>query len=87
MESAAAFDNLMRSGRDKTMLEEPEASEWPRFFRSSRFIPAVEYVQANRVRTKIIEELYDAMADIDCFIGSKLVLSNLTGYPEIRIPH
>ncbi len=87
VESAAAFDDLMRSGRDKTMLEEPETSEWPQSFRSSRFIPAVEYVQANRVRTKIIGELYDAMAGIDCFIGSRLVLSNLTGYPEISIPH
>ncbi len=87
VESAAAFDGLMRSGNDQSMLEEPEVSEWPQLFRTGRFVPAVEYVQANRVRTQVINDLYEAMADVDCFIGSRLVLTNITGYPEISIPH
>jgi Asp-tRNA(Asn)/Glu-tRNA(Gln) amidotransferase A subunit family amidase len=48
-EAAAAFDDLTRSGRDK-LLTSQSKDDWPNTFRSARFIPAVEYIQANRAR-------------------------------------
>ena len=84
-ESAAAFDDLTLSVRDNMMV--PEQSSWPDTFRRHRFVPAVEYIQANRERTRIIEELNEWFADYDLFVGSSLGLTNLTGHPEISIPH
>jgi len=86
-EAAAAFDDLTRSGLDLSMKEPPEESSWPASFRAARFVPAVEYIQANRLRTRIMEELDDALGDLDLFIGSNLGLTNLTGHPEISLPH
>ncbi len=84
-ESAAAFDDLTRSVRDNMMV--PEESNWPDTFRRQRFIPAVEYIQANRLRTRIIEDFNDVFDDLDLFVGSNLGLTNLTGHPEISVPH
>ena len=84
-ESAAAFDDLTRSVRDNMMV--PEDSSWPDTFRRQRFVPAVEYIQANRVRSRFIDELNEAFGDLDLFVGSNLGLTNLTGHPEISIPH
>ena len=85
-EAAAAFDSLARQRRDSSMRAEPESSRWPDSFRAARFIPAVEYIRANQLRTKIIQELDEAMGDLDCFVGSDLGLTNLTGHPEISVP-
>src|SRR5215831_10514258 len=49
-EAAAAFDDLTRSGRDKLLTQQTK-DDWPNTFRAARFIPAVEYIQANRART------------------------------------
>ncbi len=86
-EAAAAFDDLTRSDRDDLMMGEPETSRWPDSFRLHRFVPAVEYIQANRARTLLIAALDEVFADIDLFIGSDLALTNLTGHPEICVPH
>lgn len=86
-EAAAAFDDLTRSNRDDLMNSEPERSNWGSSFRRHRFVPAVEYIQANRVRSKIIEEFNEVFSDIDLFIGSSLSVTNLTGHPELCIPH
>src|SRR6266849_1858813 len=48
-EAAAAFDDLTRTGKDKLLTSQKE-SDWPNTFRSARFIPAVEYIQASRAR-------------------------------------
>jgi hypothetical protein len=52
--SAAAFDELTRTGRDK-LLTSQKAYDWPNQFRSARFIPAVEYIQAARARMMAME--------------------------------
>ena len=85
-ESAAAFDDLMRSKKDLMMKEPPEESRWPDTFRAARFVPAVEYLQANRVRMQIIEAMDEAFGDFDLFVGSDLGLTNLTGHPEVSMP-
>jgi Asp-tRNA(Asn)/Glu-tRNA(Gln) amidotransferase A subunit family amidase len=90
-EAAAAFDDLTRSNRDDLMVRQIKAA-WPNVFRSSRFIPAVEYVQANRVRTLVIREMGDIMSSIDLYVapsfeGDNLLLTNLTGHPCVVAPN
>ena len=64
---------------------------WPNVFRSSRFIPAVEYIQANRLRTLLIEAMARKMDSVDVYIaptfeGDNLLLTNLTGHPCVVVP-
>jgi Asp-tRNA(Asn)/Glu-tRNA(Gln) amidotransferase A subunit family amidase len=88
VEAAAAFDDLTRSGRDALMDAEPERSAWPAAFRSARFVPAVEYINANRARTLLMERMRDAMRDVDVVImpNTALNLTNLTGQPQVSVP-
>jgi len=87
-EAAAAFDQLVLDNSDASMRAEPESSSRPDTARLHRFIPAVEWIQANRVRSQIIERVQQELfADLDVVIGSNLGLTNLTGHPEIALPH
>jgi Asp-tRNA(Asn)/Glu-tRNA(Gln) amidotransferase A subunit family amidase len=86
-EAAAAFDDLIRSDRLDLMSAEPERSRWVESFRLHRFVPAVEYIQANRARYRLMEEYAALFKDLDLFIGSALSATNLTGHPEISLPH
>ena len=86
-EAAAAFDMPTLNAQLDSMRAAPEESRWPDSFRTSRFVPAVEYLQAQRVRMRIIEEVHEALGDFDLFIGSNLALTNLTGHPEISMPN
>jgi Asp-tRNA(Asn)/Glu-tRNA(Gln) amidotransferase A subunit family amidase len=90
-EAAAAFDELTRSGRDD-LLTRQDRGAWPNSFRQSRFIPAVEYIQANRVRTLAMEAMAQLMDGIDVYVvpsfgGSNLTLTNLTGHPCVVVPN
>ena len=89
-EGAAAFDDLTRSGKDAQMVLQ-NRSAWPNTFRSSRFIPAVEYLQAQRVRSLLIEQMDEKLKGLDAYIApsfsANLVLTNLTGQPAIAIPN
>ena len=89
-EGAAAFDDLTRSGRDGQMVLQ-NRSAWPNTFRSSRFIPAVEYLQAQRVRSLLIEQMDEKLKGFDAYIApsfsANLVLTNLTGHPAIALPN
>ncbi len=89
-EAATAFDDLTRSNRDD-LLTRQIANAWPNVFRQSRFIPAVEYLQANRLRTMLIEATNAALADIDVLItpsfGRDILLrTKLTGQPAVVVP-
>jgi Asp-tRNA(Asn)/Glu-tRNA(Gln) amidotransferase A subunit family amidase len=89
-EGAAAFDDLTRSGRDQLMVQQGRGA-WPNIFRSSRFIPAVEYIQAQRYRTLLIEEMAKRLQGFDGYIAPSfsrnLVLTNLTGHPAVAVPN
>ncbi|WP_324675436.1 amidase [Hymenobacter sp. GOD-10R] len=90
-EGAAAFDDLTRSGRDQQMVLQNRFA-WPNTFRSSRFIPAVEYIQAQRVRSLLIEQMDTQLKGLDAyvspsFVGTNLVLTNLTGHPAVALPN
>jgi Asp-tRNA(Asn)/Glu-tRNA(Gln) amidotransferase A subunit family amidase len=86
-ESAAAFDDLTRSGKLEQMTAPPERSGWVDTFRLNRFVPAVEYLQANRARYRLMVEFNKIFDEVDLFIGSDLAMTNLTGHPEICLPH
>jgi len=86
VEAAAAFDELIRSDKLDMMSADPERSAWVNSFRLHRFVPAVEYIQANRARYRLMQEFAKVFADIDLFIGSALGVTNLTGHPEISLP-
>ena len=85
-EAAAAFDAPTVDARLDGMREPPEESRWPDGFRASRFVSAVDYLQANRLRMRIIEQVHEALGDLDLFVGSDLRLTNLTGHPEVSMP-
>jgi Asp-tRNA(Asn)/Glu-tRNA(Gln) amidotransferase A subunit family amidase len=89
-EAAAAFDDLTRSGRDSLLVRQIK-NAWPNTFRASRFIVAVEYIQANRLRYQIIQEMQNLMDTVDVYVtpsfGENLLLTNLTGHPCVVLPN
>jgi len=89
-EAGAFFDELVRSGRVDAMVEQDQRSR-ANSLRQSRFIPAVEYIQANRQRQVLIQKMQDLMKDYDVLISptfgnDQLLATNLTGHPVIAIP-
>jgi len=90
VEAAAAFDELTRSNQDDLLVRQVEDA-WPNFFRLARFVPAVEYIQANRIRTLLMAAMNDIFAQVDAYIGpslggDNLLLTNLTGHPALTLP-
>ena len=89
-ESAAAFDELTRSNQDD-LIRRQDKSFWPNGFRISRLIPAVEYINANRHRSSLIEAMngfiknYDVLI-VPTFAGNQLSITNLTGHPVVVFP-
>ena len=89
-EAAAAFDDLTRTGRDK-LLTEQGPDDWPNVFRSARFFPAVEYLQASRARRLAMEAVGKVFSKFDVIVtptfGEQLVITNLTGHPALILPN
>jgi len=92
-EAAAAFDDLTRSNRDNELVQQGKF-DWPNTFRTSRFIPAVDYVNANRLRSIAIQKWDDLMRTVDVIVTptgasnlSQLVATNLTGHPALILPN
>jgi Asp-tRNA(Asn)/Glu-tRNA(Gln) amidotransferase A subunit family amidase len=90
-EAGAAFDELTRSGRDDLLVRQIE-NAWPNVFRQARTIPAVEYIQANRVRTLLMRNMERVLDGLDCWVapsfgGANLLLTNLTGHPAVVVPN
>jgi Asp-tRNA(Asn)/Glu-tRNA(Gln) amidotransferase A subunit family amidase len=84
-EAAAAFDDLTRSKGIDRLTEQGPAS-WPNTFRTSRFIPAVEYIRAQRARTLLGRKMDALMTSCDVFLSpargsASLPITNLTGHP------
>jgi Asp-tRNA(Asn)/Glu-tRNA(Gln) amidotransferase A subunit family amidase len=90
-EAAAAFDELTRSNRDDLLVRQGRGA-WPDTFRRSRMVPAVEYIQANRMRTLLMKRMEELMQDIDVYLvptgarTSNLSITNLTGHPTVVLP-
>ena len=89
-EASAAFDDLTRSGRDR-LLTAQKKNDWPNTFRAGHFIPAIEYVNANRARTLGMQKWAEMFEKIDVLIAptngtSQLVSTNFTGHPAVILP-
>lgn len=90
-EAAAAFSDVTLSKLD-TMMVRQEKIAWPNIFRQARFIPAVEYIQASRIRTQLIAAFIDIFRKVDVIVcptwgGNQLLMTNLTGHPALLIPN
>ena len=90
-EAAAAFDEITRDDRVSTMRRQDDDA-WPNTFRAARFIPAVEYINANRLRTQLMHEMAAVMRDIDVFIvpshgANAMQITNFTGHPTVVVPN
>ena len=91
-EAAAAFDELTRSDRDSLLVRQHRYA-WPNLFRTARYITAVEYIQANRIRHDLIEAYHQKMKEFDVVVtpsfegGDQLLATNLTGHPVVVVPN
>jgi len=88
-ESAAAFEDQTLDGRlDQLKAQVPDA--WPNTFRQSRFLSAVDFVQADRLRRKVAIEMARVMGQVDLLLvpslrDEMLTISNHTGHPSLTI--
>lgn len=86
-EAAAAFEELTLSGQvDEMKAQVPDA--WPNMFREARFLSAVDFVQADRLRRKIAVEMERVMSQVDLLLvpslrDEMLVITNNTGHPSL----
>jgi len=89
-EAAAAFDDLTMSGRD-SLLTEQGPEDWPNAYRVARLYPAVEYIQANRVRTLAVQQVSALFNQLDIIVtpttDAQLTATNLTGHPALIVPN
>jgi Asp-tRNA(Asn)/Glu-tRNA(Gln) amidotransferase A subunit family amidase len=90
-ESAAAFDLLTRSSADDEMVQQNK-DRWPNTFRAARFIPAVEYLNACRLRYQIMKKMDPLIDEYDVIItppetGDQMAITNLTGNPSVTLPN
>jgi Asp-tRNA(Asn)/Glu-tRNA(Gln) amidotransferase A subunit family amidase len=90
VEAAAAFDEMIRTNLDDTLVRQ-DPGAWPNRLRTSRMVPTVEHVQANRVRRVATREMDRILDGIDVCIsptrGDNLRLTNLTGHPAVVLPN
>lgn len=90
-EAGAAFDELTRSNRDSLLVNQKK-SAWPNYFRTARFISAVDYINANRIRRELIAQLNATLQQYDAvltpsFGGNQLLMTNLSGNPCVVFPN
>jgi Asp-tRNA(Asn)/Glu-tRNA(Gln) amidotransferase A subunit family amidase len=89
-EAAAAFDELTRTGRDRELVQQTPR-DWANTFRTARFIPAVDYVNANRVRMLALQKWHELFQTVDVIVtptgaAGQLVATNFTGHPAVILP-
>jgi Asp-tRNA(Asn)/Glu-tRNA(Gln) amidotransferase A subunit family amidase len=88
-EGAAAFEELVLSGQaDQLKVQVPDA--WPNLFREARFLSAVDFVQADRLRRKVALEMEKVFSQVDLLVvpslrDEMLVISNNTGHPSLTM--
>jgi Asp-tRNA(Asn)/Glu-tRNA(Gln) amidotransferase A subunit family amidase len=90
-EAGAAFEELTLSGKVNAMVQQG-AFDWPNTFRAAQFIPAVDYVNANRVRTLAMQKWWALFEKLDAIVvptsgSSQLQATNLTGNPAVIVPN
>lgn len=89
-EAAAAFDDFTRKNIDDEMTWQ-NRGDWPNYFRTARLLSAVDYINANRHRYLLMQEVNKTFSHYDVvitptFAGSQLAITNLTGHPAVCLP-
>lgn len=89
-EAATAFDDITRNERINE-LSGQDIGDWPNTFRTNRFVPAVEYLRAQRARVLLMREMDKLMSQWDVFVSpapgsASLIITNLTGHPAVCLP-
>ena len=80
-EAATVFDELTRQGVTEGL------NQWPKIWRAARYISAVEYLRANRLRAMLMVEMNKLFQQVDLYVGGNdLVITNLTGHPTAVLP-
>ena len=88
-EGAAAFEEMtLNGGLRELKAQVPDA--WPNIFRQSRFLSAVDFVQADRLRRKVAQEMARVFSDVDLLLvpslrDEMLVITNFTGHPSLTL--
>ena len=88
-EGAAAFEELTLSGGlEQLKIQVPDA--WPNIFRQSRFLSAVDFVQADRFRRKVAQEMARVFSEVDLLLvpslrDEMLTITNFTGHPSLTL--
>ena len=88
-EAAAAFEDLTLSGKlDELKAQVPDA--WPNIFRQSRFLSAVDFVQTDRFRRKVAQEMARVFSEVDLLLvpslrDEMLTITNFTGHPSLTL--
>jgi len=88
-EGAAAFEELtLNGGLRELKAQVPDA--WPNLFRQARFLSAVDFVQADRMRRKVAEEMARIFSEVDLLLvpslrDEMLVITNFTGHPSLTL--
>jgi len=89
-EAAATFEQLTLNDSDDQLRRQDQGA-WPNAFRKARFLSAVDHVQLDRLRRKVMEALAGLFRDIDVLVGPfstgpMLIASNFTGHPCLHLP-
>jgi Asp-tRNA(Asn)/Glu-tRNA(Gln) amidotransferase A subunit family amidase len=91
VECAAQFDDMTRNNIDDELTRQTK-NDWPNQFRTARFIPAVEYVNAQRHRYLLMQKVNEVIQQFDAIIcpsrgdGNQSAITNLTGHPVVCVP-
>jgi Asp-tRNA(Asn)/Glu-tRNA(Gln) amidotransferase A subunit family amidase len=89
VEAAAAFEELTLDDTDD-MLSRQDASAWPNIFRKARFLSAVDHIQLDRLRRRVMQEMDALFRGVDVLLapavtGSMTLIGNMTGHPCLTI--
>jgi Asp-tRNA(Asn)/Glu-tRNA(Gln) amidotransferase A subunit family amidase len=90
-EAGAAFEELTLSGDVREMVQQ-HAFAWPNTFRAAHFVPAVDYINANRARLLLMQRWWELFRNLDVIVAptggsAQLTATNLTGNPAVIVPH
>jgi Asp-tRNA(Asn)/Glu-tRNA(Gln) amidotransferase A subunit family amidase len=97
-EISAVWDEMVRNGLD-AQLSRQDADHIGNLCRTTQIMPAIAYIQANRIRTLLMKAMADIMVDLDIYVAPQsridepsdihlnLWLTNLTGHPAVVVPN
>ena len=88
-EAAASFEHLTLDDADDSLAWQ-EPGSWPNTFRKARFLSAVDHIQLDRLRRRVMQDMDHAFRGVDamigpCLAGPMLIITNFTGHPSLTL--